>query len=220
MTSAQRRAREKAGTRERILAAARDLVVRHGFDAVSLRDIARAIDYTAPALYTHFRDKHDLLAALCDRDFGLLRDSMRATERIKDPVARLRAIGRRYVDFAFEHPNQYRFMFMEPWPADAPAIDGRPDGSIRHGDPDQDAYAFLKVAVAACIKAGRLRAEFRDTHIVTQVVWAAAHGVVSLFLTHGHDPWVSFKRPRATALKLVDAALRGMERNPRPRRAP
>ena len=40
MTSEDRRAREKAKVQEKILAAARELFLKHGYEAVSLRKIA------------------------------------------------------------------------------------------------------------------------------------------------------------------------------------
>lgn len=214
MASVQRRAREKAQTREKILAAARDLVLRHGFDAVSLRQIARSIEYTAPAIYTHFKDKHEMLAALCEQDFALLRGAMRHADRIDDPVERLRQIGRAYVRFGFEHPHHYRFMFMEPWPEGGPSPEDLPPGQIEQGNPDQDAYAFLKQAVTRCIEAGRFKARYADPDVVTTLCWGAAHGVVSLYLTHGGDPWVDFKAPQETAMALLDASLDGMLAQP------
>lgn len=208
MGSAERRAREKAGTREMILAAARELFVREGAAAVTMRRIADAIEYTAPALYSHFKDKHTLMRALCESDFGMLRESMRGLERIADPVERVRALGRAYIDFALDHPHHYRFMFMMSWPQEIEQPP--PDEECGCGNPDHDAYAFLRESIRACIEAGRLRAEFRDPHLATQACWGAAHGVVSLFITHGQDPWVDFQSPRECAYLLIDGFVTGM----------
>lgn len=215
MGSNERRAREKEQTREKILAAARDLILRDGFEAVSLRKIAESIEYTAPAIYSHFPDKHHLLLDLCCQDYGALREAMRGAEAIADPVERLRHIGRAYVDFALEHPVQYRFMFMTTFPDSAPKPEDVPEGYPTPGDPDEDAYAFLQAAVAECIKAGAFQAAFRDVHVVTQICWAAAHGMVSLFITHGRDPWVDFRKPRESAFLLLDSSLDGMLKEPR-----
>ncbi|MBS0196633.1 MAG: TetR/AcrR family transcriptional regulator [Planctomycetes bacterium] len=212
MGSTERRARERHATRERILAAARALFVKEGFEAVSMRKIAAAIEYTPAAIYTHFKDKTELLMALGDSDFGLMRDSMRDVEKIADPVERLRACGRAYIRFALEHPHHYRLMFMTSWPYIEPK-----DCLIEHGNADEDAHAFLCGLVRECIQAGRLRPKYRDAHTTTQACWAAAHGVVSLYITHGSDPWVDFKHPRETAELLLDAAIDGML-NPTPAR--
>jgi hypothetical protein len=64
--------------------------------------------------------------------------------------------------------------------------------------------------VAACAREGRLRQGYQDVPAVTQACWGAAHGVVSLFITHGTDPWVKFKDPQSTAYMLIDAVIDGM----------
>jgi AcrR family transcriptional regulator len=207
MGSVGRRAREKAETREKILGAARSLFIEHGYESVSMRKVAEAIEYTAAAIYSHFPDKQRLMVALCDQDFGSLREAMRHVEAIRDPVEKLRAMGRAYVDFALEHPHHYRFMFMSPHPSD-PELIKECEG--KHGNPDQDGYAFLHRVVGECLEQKRFVKPYRDHAMLTQLHWAAAHGVVSLFITHGKDPWVDFTRPKETAYALLDVVLAGM----------
>lgn len=207
MGSIDRRAREKNETREKILAAARDLFVREGFEAVSMRKIAEAIEYTPAAIYTHFADKHALMLALCDADFGLLREAMGDATHHADPVERLRRCGRAYIDFGFAHPHHYRFMFMTKFPPYDPS-----ESPCEHGNPDEDAYAFLLETVRACIDQERFLPECRDADVVTQVCWGAVHGIVSLYLTHGDDPWVNFVRPRESAEMLYGACVNGLLR--------
>jgi AcrR family transcriptional regulator len=52
---------KSAGTRRRLLDLAAQLFVEHGYDAVSMRDIASAADLTKGAVYGHFRSKGQLL---------------------------------------------------------------------------------------------------------------------------------------------------------------
>lgn len=205
MASANRRTREREATRERILAAARELFVAEGFEAVSMRKLAEVIEYTPAAIYTHFKDKHELLLALCDEDFGLLAGSMREVGEIDDPVERLRAMGRSYVRFAMEHPHHYRLMFMTTMPRYEVS-----EAAIEHGNPDEDGYACLRLAVAQCIASGRLRPEYSDADVVTQMCWGAAHGVVSLHITHKDDPWITWRRPLESAQLLLDSSIDGM----------
>jgi hypothetical protein len=110
-----------------------------------------------------------------------------------------------YLGFAFAHPHHYRLMFMTRWPALDPAM-----CAIEHGNADQDAFACLGQVVAACIETGRFKPQYRDVPVVTQMCWAALHGVVALFLTHGDDPWVDFTKPQETARLLMEASIDGM----------
>jgi AcrR family transcriptional regulator len=56
--------RGRGTTRDRILAAASELFSRVGFDATTVKDIAREAQLTDPALYYYFESKRDILAAL------------------------------------------------------------------------------------------------------------------------------------------------------------
>ncbi len=55
-----------SGTRERILAIAREQFARKGFTGTSIADIAGELGTTTAALYYHFSSKADILAALLE----------------------------------------------------------------------------------------------------------------------------------------------------------
>ena len=193
--------------REKILSAARELFIREGVEATTMRRIADAIEYTPPVIYCHFKDKEDLVRALCEQDFALFRAALDGAYHLSDPVERLREMGRAYVRFALEHPHHYRLMFMTPRPAFS-----EEELPEEHGNPDYDAYECLRRAVRACIEAGRFAERYRDPEAVTQACWGAAHGVVSLYIVLGADPWVNFRPAAHTAELLMDAQIDGMLR--------
>src|SRR3954454_501021 len=95
--SKQRREREKQDVRARILEAARELFVSHGYEAVTMRQIAEKIEYTPTAIYFHFRDKQALINELCAIDFLKLAQTFNTLTEIKDPFERLRALGTAYL---------------------------------------------------------------------------------------------------------------------------
>lgn len=208
MTAAERRSRERRALRTRILQAARELFVRHGVEAVTMRRIADSVEYTPPVLYSHFRDKADLLRALCDEDLGLFLSALQRAARVPDPVERIRRMGRQYVDFALEQPHHYRLLFMTPIPeADRAELERRKGAA---SDAGQQAYGLLREAVRQSIAEGRFGPAHRDAERVTQALWAAVHGLVSLWIVHSNSPHVEWRAPRPTALALIDAALDGL----------
>jgi AcrR family transcriptional regulator len=95
----QRAMREEilAYKRERILEEAVKLFYQRGFTGTTLDDIAAELGVTKPFIYTHFRSKTDLLAALCTPTIELSLDAVAgAAEGPGSPTERLyRAI----VDF-------------------------------------------------------------------------------------------------------------------------
>ena len=207
MGTKERRERYKEEIRQKILDAARELFVQEGYDAVTMRRIADRIEYSATAIYLHFKDKRAVLIGLCDEDFLRLARELQKIGRIEDPVERMRQSGRAYVRFALEHPNHYRWMFMTPHPDLGPE-----ESEIRIGNPEEDAWAFLRGTVAEAIDAGLLRPELTDPDLVAQAVWGAVHGVVSLHIAKCNDAWVDWRPPQEVAELLMDAAIRGLLR--------
>jgi AcrR family transcriptional regulator len=204
----ERRERERQELKTRILDAARELFAEQGFEAVTMRKIAERIEYSPTAIYFHFKDKQALLQELCDTDFGALAQEFQKIARIADPIDRLRQIGRAYVSFATEYPNHYRLMFMTPPPVGMCAADSR----IARGNPEEDAYAFLRATAEEAIASGRLRPEFKDADLVSQMVWAGTHGVVSLHIAKQGDDWVEWRDARKTAQALIEVMIRGLVR--------
>lgn len=203
----ERREREKAEIREKILEAARDLFVNEGFEAVSMRKIADRIEYSPTAIYLHFKDKEAVLRELCDADFLTLAKQFRRIAKIADPIERMRQTGLAYAAFAVEFPNHYRLMFMTPHPHSEPD-----DSALEKGNPEQDAYAFLKSVIAECIDTGRLRPELQNPDLVAQVMWAGVHGIVSLHIAKCNDHWVDWCPSDQRVNLMIDALIRGLAR--------
>jgi AcrR family transcriptional regulator len=206
LPSKERRAKEKAALRARILDAARSLFAKEGYEAVTMREIAAKIGYTATAIYYHFPDKESLLRELCENDFRSLRDYFKRLGRIADPIERIRKTGQAYVHFGLEYPQHYRLMFMTPHP------EPEPPTSIERGNPDQDAYAFLLQAVQEALTADRFRPELKDAELIAQTFWAGMHGLVALHLTKSADDWIDWRSPLKTSELLGDVLVRGMLR--------
>ncbi len=205
----ERREREREQTRAKIMDAARELFARDGYDAVSMRKIAETIEYSPTAIYVHFADKEALFRDLCREDFRRLAGVFNELALVKDPVERILRIGHTYIRFALEFPNHYRLMFMTPKapPADAEELE-------RKGNPDEDAYAMLKLAVTGAIAGKRLRAEFKNADLAAQILWSVAHGVASLQITKGCDGWFDWQPIEARAAGALNSILRGMLADP------
>jgi AcrR family transcriptional regulator len=201
----ERREREKSETRDKILDAARELFVSEGYEGVSMRKVAEKIEYSPTAIYVHFADKNELFHELCRQDFARLQEVV-ATEMPSDPIERLQKIGRNYIQFGERFPNHYVFMFMTPHPEEE--LDEQDREIV--GNPEVDAYAFLKWAVQEAIHAGCFREGVQDAELVSQTLWASVHGVISLNIAKGKDPWVEWRSLRERAEMMLDITLRGL----------
>src|SRR5436305_5237914 len=104
MNATDTRDMRKAQTREKILAAGRELLLREGFDAFSMRKLAAKVDYTATALYVHFPNKEALISELVEHEFIRFRRAFDRTGKIADPIERLQKMGITFVEFALQRP--------------------------------------------------------------------------------------------------------------------
>src|ERR1700743_408836 len=102
MGTKERRERERAEVREKILEAARALFVSEGYEAVTMRKIAERIEYSPTAIYLHFKDKETVLRELCDTDFLALAKKFERIGRIADPIERLRKAAQAYTGFGLD----------------------------------------------------------------------------------------------------------------------
>ena len=77
-----------------ILRVTLDQIVEHGYDATSVRTIAREVGVTVPALYYHFKNKQAILAALLDYAMSIVTTHVEAAlaEAGDDPERRLSAM--------------------------------------------------------------------------------------------------------------------------------
>ena len=128
---------------------------------------------------------------------------------VADPIERLSRMGELYVEFALAHPNHYRLMFMTPPPSDTPLDKQAIDPEAR-GNPELDAYAMLRANVDAAYREGRFSAHLEDPAMIAHVLWQSLHGIVSMHIARGHDEWIEYRDPRATARLCMEALMRGL----------
>jgi AcrR family transcriptional regulator len=202
----ERRERERTETRERILDAARELFIAEGYDGVSMRKVAEKIEYSPTAIYVHFNDKEQLFLELCHSDFRRLAESFAVFAQTPDAVERLRRIGHAYIDFGLKNPNHYRLMFMTAHPQ----VPEEAKEEMGKGNPEEDAYAFLRKTVEEALAAGLFREELKDADLLAQTLWAAVHGVVSLEVAKGADNWVPWRSIKKRANLILDGLLAGL----------
>ncbi len=96
--------------RKALLERAAEVIAESGIEALSLRALARDLGVSHAAPRAHFADRQALLGELAKEGFRLCVDAMRAGADAAgpDPVARYRALGRSYVQFALDQPSYFR----------------------------------------------------------------------------------------------------------------
>lgn len=112
MGIAERKIRQKEEFRTSILEAAWLQVRSDGWQSLSIRKIADAIEYSIPVIYNHFENKEAILLEFTKEGFQKLADTLQEVkDKHTDPAVQLEVIAYAYWDFAFGHKEFYQLMF-------------------------------------------------------------------------------------------------------------
>ena len=112
MGAVERRRRERLALRNRIVEVTLGIVAKEGWDAVTIRRVASAIDYTPPIVYEHFENKASLLQEIIVEGHKRLYDGFsEAVARKGDARKALKAVSLAHWRFALDNDRLYRLMF-------------------------------------------------------------------------------------------------------------
>ena len=184
MATEDRRARERAARRQLIVDTARRVAEAEGWDAVTTRRLSTEIEYSQPVLYKHFSGMDQVAAAVAVDGFAELARRLGAGRTdAETPGDALTRIARGSLDFARDNPAVYDAMFT-----------GRTTLHFAQADtPPELVAAFGGLREAVSLIAGEA-----DADTLTEVFWAALHGLVSL--SRGGRLRPEYERERVDAL--------------------
>ncbi|MDR3659610.1 MAG: TetR/AcrR family transcriptional regulator [Mycobacterium sp.] len=189
MSIEDRRERERAARRQLIVATARKLAEAEGWDAVTTRRLSAEIEYSQPVLYKHFTGMEEIADAIALDGFAELAESIRAAHSDADAASdTLTRIAHAYLDFARDNPAVYDAMFTRTTTLQFAAQDTPPQLTA--------AFTALQHAV------GMVGAE-QDADTLTEVFWAALHGLVILGRTGRLRPAYDSDRLRLLVNKFT-----------------
>ena len=191
------RKRRRARTRQEILDAALELLTEKGPNELSLREIARRVDYSPAALYEYFASKDEIIAGLCAEADRRLHSMLAAVPEGLPLTERLVEMGLAYIRFARHNPEHFMLNFV-------------PFG----GDPSDHKYSFeeavntdgafkiLLDAVQQGIDAGLFYTS-QDYGLmqIAYGMYALSHGLAVSQLTNLRD--VAFDYPSADRATLA-----------------
>ena len=115
-TNAPRRARapEQKGTAETVLASARKLFARRGYDGASIRAITKVASANLGAVTYHFGSKQALYEAVLERVLSPLAARVgRAASSEGTPLARLEVVVRAFFEHLDANPDMPQLMLQE-----------------------------------------------------------------------------------------------------------
>ncbi len=162
--------------KEALLERAAEVIAERGVEALSLRGLARDLGVSHAAPRAHFADRRALLCELAREGFRRSVDAMHAGAEAAgpDPVARYRALGRSYVQFARENPSCFRAI-------NHPEVQAHADAELR------EARAAWVATLREGVEAARASGWHPEVDVETLLAFscAAAMGAAQLLSDSG-----------------------------------
>lgn len=163
---------KEAATAERIAEEALKVLEKEGEDAVSMRRVANAVGITPMAIYHHFPNREALLNFVVDREFAKFLGYIEARPTRGSMELRLIGCMDAYIDYAFDRPRIFDYVFSQP----RPNARRYPDDFRAQRSPTLNSIANL---VAQAMDTGFLKRH--DVWEIALQLWAHAHGYVTLY---------------------------------------
>lgn len=189
MGIAERKLRQKEGVKASILQAAWQLVEKEGWQNLSIRKIADAIEYSAPVIYDHFANKEAILLEFTRRGFRQLNEQLiRAKEKFTNPEQQVEAIAYAYWKFAFNHKEYYQLMYGL----------GMPGCETVKQIPELVGFTEIVLAPVKDMLAKSKNAD-TDPYLKLHTFWSTLHGLISINMLGKDD-----SRDELNAMVLKD----------------
>ena len=209
MSTAERRAREKAQRRQEILNAARQEFFERGFHSPTVDDVAARAEVSKGTIYLYYESKEGILAHLLLEGLNLLVKEMEAVcnpEQSSGADCTLQELANAYLGFCQSNPSYFRLIM---------AFDrGRFEESISHELHQQVMNKSLHGLdlLARTIEQGKASGLFHveDPWQAAGSVWAALNGVLVLM---GHPLRQQLLRNDLESMfeATLDLVLRGLK---------
>lgn len=166
MSIQTRRERERAERERLIITAARELAESEGWDAVTTRRLATEIEYSQPVLYSHFKGKDAIMAAVAVDGFADLADQLHAARAsAADHLQALTDVSAAYAAFAEQRPALYDAMFT--YAVDLPFASPQAPAALHQ------AFDELRETL-------RPLSGDDDLEVLTETFWSGLHGLLTL----------------------------------------
>lgn len=181
-----------ADMRKHITGCALRLFQEDGYDAVSMRRIAKEADCTVMTLYRYFDRKIDILRQLWGEVFTELFDQLdQIAAKEKDATQRLNAVALGYVNYWLEKREHYFLVFMSSGVS-------QPDVSVFvEGEDVVGRFALIFFSLAQALGE---TVQDTDLNIKAQLLICILNGISHNLITISAFPWAETKI-------LVDAAV-------------
>jgi AcrR family transcriptional regulator len=177
MGISERRQREKKELRKKILETAKDILLKEGWQQLSIRNIATAIEYSPATIYLYFEGKDEIVYQLMEMGFSRMSEFFEPVLSETHPVERIRKSGTAFIDFALSNPEWFELLFNMPEHV------CNVEKYMEDSNPGFRVFEGLLQTCQESIAKGYTHIE--DANVLATLSWSMVQGLVSL-IRSGH----------------------------------
>ena len=146
------------------------IVEEEGWQALSIRKIADAIEYSIPVIYKHFENKDAIIAYFTRQGFAMMAEQLAsAVDLNKNADDNLYNIATSYWKFALEHKKYYEIMFGL----------GIPQCEVVNSIKEMKATSTVMLTcISKCITENNV--DQIDLYLKFKTFWSILHGIITI----------------------------------------
>lgn len=204
MAISDRKAREKEDLKALILSGAKKLFVEKGIEQTTIRNIADAIEYSIGTVYVYFKDKNAIFHALHTQGFTQLSNEFKVLSHVSNPMERLRAMGKVYINFALQNRDMYDLMFNLKAP-----MEFLNDAKEEQWNEGKATFDVLRTTVGQCMASGHFKGH--QIEPTAFMIWSMVHGMCSLEISN-RSVGVNIENPETIVTDAYEEFLKIMDK--------
>lgn len=183
MGISERRQLEKEAIKKKIIDAAHEILIKDGFENLSIRKIASKIEYSPSIIYHYFKDKAEIVSCVVDEGYGkILQKIGKAEIDRKDPINAIESVLRAYIELVMENQEQFKAILLNDLGDIQDKVNMLDEGISKYRKSVQSLCEVLELGMDS----GKIRR--MDIELTAQIIWTSTHGLVSRLLLEKKVP--------------------------------
>ncbi|HUN54653.1 MAG TPA: TetR/AcrR family transcriptional regulator [Smithella sp.] len=209
MAKMTRSSDEVKAVREQILLRAFEILVKNGYENLSMAKVGSRMKMTAANLYNYYANKDELLIAIHKKAYAMLYNKIHsAVSKADTPLERFKSMIYAYVEFGKNNVNLYDVMFNRPVRQHSDYIGTSLEAVSTDEFRSSLRVLFLADKITRGYRETRPNLSKVETKLLTIQIISAIHGIISLHNSGmlsqiTDDPDITFKKVIDNAIRLA-----------------
>ena len=174
MSISERRENEKEAIKNKIIDAAKEILVEEGFEKLSIRKIANKIEYSPGIIYHYFKDKGEIISVIVGEGYKRILETISKVPLDREnPEKTLEEGLRLYIDLMLKSPEEFKIILM----SDIDEVKDKVNILDRGISKERKSLQGLCNLVNLGMETGKFKP--MDVELTAQILWTATHGLIS-----------------------------------------